>query len=867
MAIKILFVMYSAECVLKNQLFNKFRRISFRNKFLKNIFTSKEKLMHKFIFFIGLILVHLSLCFGQEKPLLNNDVFQPSNKRIIDIVHTQLEVTPDFKNLSLYGKAFLILKPFNKNLQTITLDAKGMTIQKVAILEENVLQPLDYTYDNLQIQIALLNEIGVEDSITIFVEYSAHPYNLETKGISLAAGRGLFIIDPMDKNPYKGKQLWTSSGSAANSIWFPTVDAPNESFSQEIAITVDTQLVTLSNGILEKTTLHSNGTKTDYWSQKLPHAPYLVMIAAGEFAIVKDTWRNLEVPYYTLPELANDVDAIFGRTPEMLTFFSEKFGVDFPWDKYAQIVVYDFIAGAMENTSASVFYETYYADKYDLIDRNFDDIIAHEIVHQWFGDLVTCESWAHLSLNEAFATYGEVLWFENQFGKNEGDKVNHDFLLTYLDEYQHKKDPIIKYYFENPDEDLFDAHRYEKGARVLHQLQDYLGVETFYAGLNHYLNKHKHQPVEIHDLRLALEEFTGEDLFWFFDQWFLQAGHPIVQIVEQYDAKNNQVHVYVQQTQGTESGRAFMFPLSIDVYTNGKVTRHEVWVKNLMEKFNFKVEKAPDLVNVDAKKVMLWEKKEFKTVEALQFQYANAPLFLDKLEALEGLELQQTKANAREVFLAALEDEFWAIREFAAKKIDLKLHEKEGLAIQILQQMALSDSSSAVRRAALEKLAAYQIDLAITICETLIEKDSSRKVIGIAIGILDESKHPEIFSLASPFESVKNVYLYRSISKIYANLGDSTKNDYLKKAIWTSRDVHVPLLLDFYETYLKRMDANVVENGVHFLKDLALYEESGNTQTIAKQLLIKLKDYFSTSKAHDNKIKLAATKAALAALD
>jgi aminopeptidase N len=321
MAIKILFVMYSAECVLKNQLFNKFRRISFRNKFLKNIFTSKEKLMHKFIFFIGLILVHLSLCFGQEKPLLNNDVFQPSNKRIIDIVHTQLEVTPDFKNLSLYGKAFLILKPFNKNLQTITLDAKGMTIQKVAILEENVLQPLDYTYDNLQIQIALLNEIGVEDSITIFVEYSAHPYNLETKGISLAAGRGLFIIDPMDKNPYKGKQLWTSSGSAANSIWFPTVDAPNESFSQEIAITVDTQLVTLSNGILEKTTLHSNGTKTDYWSQKLPHAPYLVMIAAGEFAIVKDTWRNLEVPYYTLPELANDVDAIFGRTPEMLTFF------------------------------------------------------------------------------------------------------------------------------------------------------------------------------------------------------------------------------------------------------------------------------------------------------------------------------------------------------------------------------------------------------------------------------------------------------------------------------------------------------------------------------------------------------------------
>jgi aminopeptidase N len=810
---------------------------------------------------------HLTMCVAQDVSILETDVFQPSKKRIIDILHTQLEVTPDFENLSLHGAAQLTIQPYKQPLNSIELDAKGMTIKQVFLVDSALHVPLDYTYDNLNILITLNQFYDIDESFTLLIEYSAHPYDLENKGISLAAGRGLYIIDPMDKNPYKGTQLWTSSGSASNSVWFPTVDAPNESFSQAIAITVDTQYVTLSNGILEKTILHSNGTKTDFWNQKLPHAPYLAMIAVGDFAVVTDYWRDLEVPYYTKHELKNDVQAIFGKTPEMMTFFSNHLGIDFPWDKYAQVVVYDFIAGAMENTSACVFYESYYANKYDALDRNYDDIVAHELMHQWFGDYVTCESWAHLALNEAFATYGEILWYEYKYGKNEADKLCHDYLNTYLEEYQYKSDPIIKYYFENPDNDLFDAHRYEKGARVVHQLKDYLGTETFYAGLHHYLNKYKHQPVEIHDLRLALEEFTGEDLFWFFDQWFLQAGHPIVQIVEQYDAKKNQVHIYVQQTQGTENGRAFMFPLSIDIYGNGKVTRHEVWVKNLMEKFNFKVDKAPDLVNVDAKKVMLWEKKEFKTVEALQFQFAYAPLFLDKLEALEGLESQQTKANVRKVFLDALADDFWAIREFAVQKIDLKQYEKEGMAIPVLKELALKDSSSAVRRAIIEKLAEFNIEMVVPIAETLVKHDSSRMVIGIAIGILDKAKFSDIINLIAPFEAINNIYIYRAISNIYANRGTNLNHDYLKKSIWSSRDVHVPGLMKDYETYLIRMDTETVQNGVDFLKNLALYEDSDHTRRIAKDTLMALKDYFSTSKAKDNKTKLAATKAALEALN
>lgn len=816
---------------------------------------------------ILVIIFHLSPVFGQTATSESFEVFHPSKKRIIDITHTRLEIKPFFEKKSIYGKAFLNIKPYNKPLDKFELDAKGMKIRQVYVVNASGFIPVEYDYDNWTIDIQLNRVYNVDEQFTIFIEYTAHPYDLEAKGINLSAGKGMYFIDPLDKNPYKETQLWTSGETNANSVWFPTVDAPNERFTQEIYLTVDQTYNTLSNGILEKTVYNDDGTKTDYWKQDFTHSPYLTMIAVGKFFVTNDDWGPLTVSYYTNQQYNDDVRKIFGQTPYMMSFFSTLLGVDFPWEKYAQLVVHDFNAAAMENTSAVLFYEKYFADKYDALDYNFDDVIAHELMHQWFGDYVTCESWANLTLNEAFATYGEVLWYEHKYGKDEGDKLNQENLEKYLIEDYISSEPLIQYFYEDADEDLFDSHRYEKGARVVHMLRDYLGDETFFGGIKHYLKKHHHQSVEIHDLRMAFEEYTGEDLVWFFDQWFMYPGHPVVEISNKYDATRQEVTVYVKQVQETDYKRAYIFPLSIDIYYNGKSKRHNVWVDSKNEKFTFKANEAPRFINVDAKKAMLWEKVEDKSVKDFTYQFFNAPLYLDRLEALKGLYDLQDKNDARKVYQAALKDPFWGIREFAVREIVLKHYEGNDLAINQVKDLALSDPSSRVRRYALNTLSNFDPELGATVADSLIHNDSSRLVLANALAVAFQSNPLEYFKVAEDFESIQNVHLYRTICSIYAEQGGKSKHPYFKKAIWSARAAYIPMLMQTYLEFLQRMDTETVKNGVNFLKDIALYEETDLTKRTAKNILMDLKDFFAKNKAEDSETKLAATNTALDALN
>ncbi len=814
--------------------------------------------------FLAITLIVLP-SFGQHKH--STEKFHPSNKRIIDITHTRLEIKPFFEKRSIYGKAFLNIKPYNKPLEKFELDAKGMKIRQVYVVNSAGFIPVDFDYDNWKISIELNRVYKVDEQFTIFIEYTAHPYQLEEKGINLSAGRGMYFIDPMDKNPYKDMQLWTSGETNANSVWFPTVDAPNERFTQEIYLTVDQTLHTLSNGILEKTVINNDGTKTDYWKQDKSHAPYLAMIVVGKFFVTLDDWGPLKVSYYTNQKYNEDVRKIFGQTPYMMSYFSNLFGVDFPWEKYAQVVVHDFNAAAMENTSAVTFYDAYHADRYDVLDKNYDDVIAHEIVHQWFGNYVTCESWANLTLNEAFATYGEVLWYEYKYGKDEADKLNHYNLNRYFIEENTKSEPLIQYFYEDADNDLFDSHRYEKGARVVHMLRDYLGDETFFGGIKYYLKKHHHQPVEIHDLRMAFEHFTGEDLVWFFDQWFMQAGHPIVEVKQQYNENKKELSIELVQTQKTKNDYPFIFPLTIDVYENGEAKRKEVWVDDWKEKFTFKVSETPKLVNIDAKKVMLWELIQDKSMKELTYQFFNAPHYLDRLEALEELRENQDKNDARKVYLAALKGPFWAIREFAVKEIDLKHYVSNELAISQLKTLALSDSTSTVRTNANVTIANFDPKLGFEIADSLLQADSSRKVLSNALAIAFQANPIQYLKTAEQFESVENRYLFRTLCAIYAEHGGKSKNPYFKKAIWLSRSGYMPMLMQSYFTYLKRMDVETFTNGVNFLKDISIYEEEELTKNSAKNVLLDLKDVYTKAKEEDSSAKLSAVNAALNALN
>ena len=309
-----------------------------------------------------------------------------------------------------------------------------------------------------------------------------------------------------------------------------------------------------------------------------PHAPYLFMIMIGDFARVADSWKGKDLEYMVYPEFESSAKNIFNHTPEMLTFFSEILDYPYPWNKYSQVIAEDYVSGAMENTTGVIFGEFVQKTNRELIDNENDQIVAHEMFHHWFGDLVTCESWANLTLNEGFANYSEYLWYEHKYGKDAADAIR----MSEMDGYFYMATeggthPLIHYGYEDK-EDMFDAHSYNKGGLVLHMLRNIVGDEAFFASLSKYLKDNEYTAVETAELRMAFEEITGMDLNWFFDQWYLDKGHPIMDVSYAYEGEN--VIIYANQVQEVDAHRPiFVLPLEAAIYNqDGSVTYHDVLV-------------------------------------------------------------------------------------------------------------------------------------------------------------------------------------------------------------------------------------------------------------------------------------------------
>jgi len=286
--------------------------------------------------------------------------------------------------------------------------------------------------------------------------------------------------------------------------------------TDEIYMTVPAKYVTLSNGKLISSIKNADGTRTDYWKMDLPHSPYLLFMGVGEFSIVKDSYKGKEVSYYVEKEYEKVARKIFGLTPEMIKFFSEKVtGIDFPWAKYAQIVGRDYVSGAMENTTSTLHGEGAQQNARELVDGNvWESTIAHELFHQWFGDLVTAESWSNITVNESFADYSEYLWNEYKYGMDAALDDNVSQMGRYFSNPADAKKDLVRFYYADK-EDVFDNVSYPKGGRILNMLRHYVGDSAFFKSLNYYLTVNKFGNGSAHKLRLAFEQVTGMDLNWF----------------------------------------------------------------------------------------------------------------------------------------------------------------------------------------------------------------------------------------------------------------------------------------------------------------------------------------------------------------
>jgi aminopeptidase N len=587
------------------------------------------------------------------------------------------------------------------------LNANGFRLNSVSLIKKDIKIPLRYIYDGKLLKISLDKSYTRDQNFTIFIDYVAMPNKLKIgEDIASAGDRGIYFINRDGKDKGKPRQIWTQGETECNSNWFPTINGTQEKMTQELNITVPNEFVSLSNGTLEFSTLNGDGTRTDSWRQEQPHSTYLTMLAVGDFVITKDHWRDKELSYYTEPEYAATAKMVFGKTPEMMEFFSNKLGIEYPWDKYSQIVVRDFVSGAMENTTATVFFEGLNMSEGQFLDENHEDIIAHELFHHWFGNLVTAESWANLPLNESFATYGEYLWEEFKYGRDQADVKGLEDMSIYLANKRKTEPDVIRFDYADK-EQMFDEISYHKGGRILHMLRKTVGDEAFFESLKLYLTKYSFKTAEIHDLRLVFEEISGMDLNWFFNQWFLASGHPVLSIQSSYDPIKREIKVGITQDQNLTETPLYRIPISVDIYSGGKIERKEIILDRQNQSFIFPSLSPPDLVNVDAEKYILAEKNEIKTVQEYVFQYQNAPLFMDRLEAILKLKDLKEDASAIALMVSAIKDKNWLIRHTALSVVEHLSEEEKKAVYGTLKDLAINDKVSQVRAAAVEKLGKY----------------------------------------------------------------------------------------------------------------------------------------------------------------
>ncbi|RXP61873.1 M1 family peptidase [Lutibacter sp. HS1-25] len=625
-----------------------------------------------------------------------NTAYRGENEKINSLVHTKLKVAFDFNKSQLNGEAWITLTPYFYDTNTVVLDAKSFDIHEVKMNSKNV----GYTYKDNKLTVELGKTYKKTEAYTVYIKYTAKPEEIKQKGsAAIQDAKGLYFIDPLETDPDKPTQIWTQGETESNSCWFPTIDSPNQKTTQEIYMTVPDKFVTLSNGLLISQTKNADGSRTDYWKMDKKHAPYLVFMGVGEFSVVKDTWKNLAVEYFVEPDYKDVAMDIFGNTPEMMTFFSNLTGIPYPWDKYSQIVVRDYISGAMENTTAVVHGEGAQQKKGQLIDSNdWEETIAHELFHHWFGDLVTTESWSNLTVNESFATYSVYLWFQYKYGQDRANAHMYDDIQVYLQSSSEDKD-LVRFYYEDK-EHMFDPVSYHKGSAILNMLRDYLGDEAFFEGLNTYLTTHKYGTAEAHDVRLAFEKVSGKDLNWFFNQWYFGNGHIKLNVSYDYNTINKTVTVNLNQ-----QGKVFSFPISIDIYEGKTKKRHDVWVDKTQNSFKFSYETQPSLINVDAKHILLAEINDTKSLDNYIFQFNNATHYLDRKLALEEIvKHQQTNKEAQNAVVKAFKDPYFEIRVFALENVDLFQKYTKKDIIEKIEYLSQNDSNTLVKAAAISVL-------------------------------------------------------------------------------------------------------------------------------------------------------------------
>jgi aminopeptidase N len=690
-----------------------------------------------------LLITLLLILMAATTLLAQTDIYsrpeQVERSHNFDAIHYKVSLNFDLEAKKFHGTNQVTLKPLVDNFQQVILDAENLEITAVKTADG---QSLEFTHAENILTIELAKSWSYGQELQFVVHYQASN-----------SQKGIFMDEEAEDHP---RMVTTDSWPNEARTWFPCYDYPNDKVTAEVIITTDAKWSVLSNGKLISEIDNNDGSKTWHWHQLKPHPTYLSNLAIGPFEVVKLQGHEIPMSAWVYPGKRERAEYVFRKTGKMIKFFEKIYDYKYPWAKYDQVTS-SHIGGGMEATSSTVLGQGLVIDKKAEKDYSPERIIAHELAHQWWGDLITLRTWSETWLNESFGTFGDYLWTRFEDGEDAGAYALLGKKNSYLREANNRYiRPIVFTKYDSPQQN-FDSHTYPKGAVTLQMLRYLMGDKLFFMSLSHFLHKHEFQPVDTHDLMLAIKEVSGQNYDWFFEQFIYKPGHMILDISSDWDEESKLLKLRVKQVQDFSRGvPVYRMAVTIGLTAGDSKTSEQIWLTKKDETFEFNLAEKPQMVRFDEGNFLLKEWRFEKSLTELIFQASNDDV-IGRLWATEQLARFDNHPNALIILqMAATLDPFWAVRNAAMQVLgNITFEDKEKFFVG-----ALDDADSLVRATAVSVLARHFAASNVDRFIKLYQTDNSYRVqaeVVTALGIAGDKAAIPLLKEAVELKSYRSI--------------------------------------------------------------------------------------------------------------
>jgi aminopeptidase N len=593
---------------------------------------------------------------------------EPKPRRDLEfhVRHYKVALDVDLERRELKGRAVLTIEAIREGLREVVLDAAELEVASVRAGGRRA----RHESEGEKLRVKLPRPLGTGRRITVEIAYSTRPR------------KGFFFVGPTEAETDRHAAGWSQGQADDTHWWIPCLESTESRATLELIATVPKGYRAIGNGRLVARRANARRkTVTYHWRQDTAHPAYLMSLVVGKLVELRDRAGKVPLLGYVPRGTEARGRELFKKTPFMIETFSKVFGYPYPYPKYAQSTVYDFTFGGMENTGATTLTVRALQTPEDAIDQTYETLISHELAHQWWGDLVTCRDWSEGWLNEGFATYSEVVFWEAEHGRDEADFARLEQMCSYLveDNGDYRR-AIVETRFRHPS-DIFDRHLYEKGATIVHMLRATLGDAVWRRGLKLYLERHAFGGVETGDLKRACEEVSGRNLTWFFDQWAHRGGHPEIRVTREWDAGSKSLLLTVEQVQEPDdvTPAAFRMPMMLELLVGGRRLRLPIDVQQRKETIHIPLPAKPRYVALDPEHDLMKLMDFPRSTEELLHGLAKSDFVLERIRCARELATPGHEAAVEALLRAARGDRFWGVRvaaiaslgEIGARRADI----------------------------------------------------------------------------------------------------------------------------------------------------------------------------------------------------